>query len=40
VIFTLFRAADMTEEQYADDARQVESDLLRLKDIFERRHAQ
>ena len=40
VIFTLFRTADMTEEQYANDARLVESDLLRLKDIFERRHAQ
>lgn len=39
VIFTLFRTADMTEEQYAADARLVESDLRRLKEILERRHA-
>ncbi len=35
VIFTLFRTADMTDEQYAADARLVESDLRRLKEIIE-----
>ncbi len=39
VIFTLFRTADMTDEQYAADAKLVESDLRRLKEIVERRHA-
>lgn len=39
VIFTLFRTADMTDEQYAADAGLVESDLRRLKDIIERRPA-
>ncbi len=39
VIFTLFRTADMTDEQYAADARLVEGDLRRLKEIIERRLA-
>lgn len=39
VIFTLFRTADMTEEQHAADAKLVEGDLRRLKEIIERRPA-
>lgn len=39
VIFTLFRTADMTEEQHAADAKLVESDLHRLKEIIERQQA-
>jgi len=39
VIFTLFRTVDISEEQHAADAKLVEGDLHRLKEIIERRQA-
>lgn len=35
VIFTLFRAPDMTEQKFAEDAKWVECDLHTLKRILE-----
>jgi hypothetical protein len=36
MIFTLFRLPDMSEEQYAEDAKLVEQDLQTLKDVLEK----
>jgi hypothetical protein len=38
VIFTLFYATHMTEEQFAQDMRMVEQDLKNLKNIIEATH--
>ena len=38
VIFTLFYATHMTEEQFAQDMRMVEQDLKSLKSIIEATH--
>jgi hypothetical protein len=35
IMFTLFQLPEMTDEQFAKDARMVESDLLTLKDVLE-----
>ncbi len=35
ICFTLFQWPGMTDEQYAEDARQVESDLRNLKRVLE-----
>ena len=35
VVFTLFQAPGMSEEQYREDARLVEQDLLTLKRVLE-----
>jgi hypothetical protein len=35
VIFTLFRAPDMSDEKYAEDAKLVERDLRTLKSLME-----
>ena len=35
VLFTLFRQPEMSDEQYAEDARLVEDDLARLKSVIE-----
>lgn len=35
ICFTLFQRPGMTDEQYAEDARQVESDLRNLKRVLE-----
>ncbi len=36
MIFTLFRLPDMSEEQYAEDAKLVEQDLRTLKGVLEK----
>lgn len=35
VMFTLFQPPDMTDEQFAEDAKMIESDLLSLKTVLE-----
>jgi len=39
VMFTLFQTSGMTDEQFSDDAAQVESDLRMLKQVLETMHA-
>ncbi|HEV8649783.1 MAG TPA: hypothetical protein VG276_10355 [Actinomycetes bacterium] len=35
VLFTLFQAPDMSDERFAEDAKQVEHDLATLKAVLE-----
>lgn len=35
LVFTLYQLADMTEEQFIEDANLVEKDLKKLKDLLE-----
>jgi len=39
VLFTLFQTSGMTDEQFSDDAAQVENDLRMLKQVVETMHA-
>ena len=36
IIFTLFRLENMTHQQFEDDAKTVENDLQKLKDLLEK----
>jgi len=36
VIFTLYRQGDMSDQQFADDAKSVRRDLNKLKSLIEK----